>query len=349
MKKLLRGIALICLSAGICFAFVACGDKNSDTALPPEQTDSYSIFTKLDLSVDFNGDTATAKVKNTFTLFPATARVNVYLYYSENYTTDYTQMQETATAYIDDLDQGETICASWDTKGRGGYFLARMRYKIDSREWEERCTEIYSRDYTAVFLEPIEDDGSLPVFEDIEPMYDWRPSESERIFHKSYYECDAIAINLDFANEYEKRFNKSLQKDYFMFSLKTNEYDDTSMPNYNEYRIFKSYNQLFFSHEALLDIKELGYNPPLDKDPTGIGRYNLCMEIISVNIEGKDLSGKLEIKFGKRSGGNFVNIYIGKECICTCYYWADTEKEISSAFLYNLFVDNLTNEMVVKV
>lgn len=348
MKKLISVIAAICLSACACMSFAACGEKNASGGYAGPDAGEYSIITKLDLSVGFDGDTAVAKVKNTFTFFPATARVSVYLYYSETQKS-YTEMQEVATGYTEDLDQGKTLTASWDTQGRGGYFLARMRYKIDGRDWEERVTEVYEREYTKAVLEPIADDGSLPVFEDIEPFcpYFLYQNDYEKIFEYTYLTYDATTVFDEFANAYQKEFNKSLDNNFYTFGLKSNEY--FADPNYLDFYLLKDENNFYFYQDIILKIPELGYTfslPDGDPPPTGLDIWwNLGLNFTFVNIEEVKPKGKLKLKFCKDDGWNYrgyINIYIGNFGIGTCSYYSRAEKEITYAFFYNLFAENLT-------
>lgn len=355
MKKFFKGLAALGLSSAMCLGFFGCAPKNAGKLAPPDGSESYSILTKLDLWVDFDGDTATAKVKNTFTFFPATASVHVYLYYSENQVDGYTEMTEVATGYIYDLDQGETLCAEWDTKGRGGYFTARMRYKIDAREWEERQTDIYYRDYTKAVFERIADDGSLPEFEDIQPVYrDTEPAypfsiySYEEIFLKSYMLYDATNAYSLFSDDYIKEFGKSIENEFFVFNLKSN--DCYGQAGHLYFGIYKDDDKIYLCHNMMLDDDGLGHNPALPAIPpvTGFGPENIYLAFIFVNVEETNLTGKLKLQFGRRekpfktAKDKFINLYIGDNCIGTCYYSTKTEKEVTYAYFYNLFVDNLT-------
>ena len=349
MKKLIKSIAAVCLSAGMCFAFSACGGKNTDKIVSPDQSASHSIMTKLDLSVTFDGDTAIATVKNSFTLFPAKARVFVYLYYSENHTDDYTEMLEVAQNFVEDLDMGKTLTASYDTKGRGGYFLARMRYKIDSRKWEERVTGVYEREYTKVILEPIEDDGSLPVFENIEPVFadspilnDYKRIYEDELFHVGWLENEQSIE--EFENKSIKQFNETIGKKFYILNPADEEYN--ALMNWVDYSIYEKDDGYLLRKHLLLYAPEFGYPPPatIPPDPTGLGVWNLGISIFTVNIENIDLKGKFKIQFGryeKSDNIKFINLYIAEFCIGTCYYTTDTLEEIPYAFFYNLFVEGL--------
>ncbi len=353
MKRIIKSIVAVCLSAVTCIAVSACGGKKTDTAVPPDENGSYSIITKLDLKVEFDGDAAAAKVKNTFTLFPATARVQAYLYYSETETNSYAEMTEVATEYIEDLNLGKTLTASWDTKGRGGYFRARMRYKIDNREWEERVTGQYRRDYTKPVLEPIPDDGSLPVFEDVEPIYQYDMRNNEAIFYYDSFvvKYDGKEVYTQFANEYGKNFNGPLEAEYYIFNLKPVEY--YAWANWVHYGLYKDNDKYFLGHNILLNISDFGYGfeIPDPLPPTGLGIWNIGLSFTFINVEEMNLKGLLNLQFGeivhKGDLQKFINIFIGDFCIGTCFYNAKTVKEISYAFFYNLFADSLIKNLDV--
>ncbi len=352
MKKILKGIATACMSVAVCISFAACGGKGADGNFNDPDGSKYSIITKLDLKVDFEGDKASATVKNTFTLFPAEARVQVYLYYSETEADTYAGMTEVATGSTEDLDQGKSLTASWDTKGRGGYFLGRMRYRIDNREWEEKCTDLYVREYTKPVLEPIADDGSLPVFEDVQPVYDWYDlTEKETIFNLNWHMLDATNGYSYFISKYISKYNKTLDKEFYVFNSKTNEFYDTTAPNWVEYEIFKSGDDYFFNNNISLYLKDFGINPPpVPGEITGLGFWNLYLKFVCINIDEGNINGKLKIEFGKSNGQhNFINIYLGDFCIATCYYNSKTQKEISYAFFYNLLVENLIKNADIEI
>lgn len=353
MKKLIKSIAAVCLSAGMCLAFSACGAKDTDTSVAPDQAEQHSIMTKLDLSVSFDGDTATAKVKNSFTLFPAKARVYAYLYYSETYTDDYTEMKEVAQNFAEDLDIGETLTASYDTRGRGGYFLARMRYKIDSRDWEEKVTGVYEREYTKVILEPIEDDGSLPVFEDIEPAYPFLPEESyEEIYRRGILcvgedlgivssEWGDINYLIEFENKILKEFNETIGKEFFILNPIDTYYGPGA--RYISYRIYQNNSMYILKKSTEISADEFGYaHPGKPDEPTGFDVCNIKLDLEFININ-ENLTGKLSIKFGKvlNTDNKFINLYIGDFCIGTCYYDTDTIEEVPYSFFYNLFAEGL--------
>lgn len=343
MKRLIKGIAAAGLALATCFAFTACGAK-SGAYVNPDESATHSIITKLNLNIDFIGDSAEAKVKNTFTLFPATATVYVYLYYSADYTDDYTAMTELASNYIYDLDMGKTLTASASTVNRGGYYLARMRYKIDSREWKESVTDVYYRE--GIILQKIEDDGTLPVFEDIEPVHISDQMEEKAILFIAEHAFNPFSGYTRFAEEYLKEFNKPLDKKFFIFGSRTDKYCSNSSPYPSQYALLKNGDNYNLSFNVWLYVDEFGIDSQSQPDIfTGLATSNLELYLNSVNIENKNLNGKLILKFGKGKTENardFINLYIGDFCFATCFYSTNTVKEIPYAFFYNLFVEGLS-------
>ena len=349
MKRLIKGIAATSLALGMCFAVSACDGKSAASYVDPEESATHSIITKLNLNIDFSGDKAVAKVKNTFTLFPATATVYVYLYYSADFTDDYTAMTELANNYTPDLDMGKTLTASASTVNRGGYYLARMRYKIDSREWNESVTDVYYRD--GIILQPIEDDGSLPVFENVDPVlaYQLFPNDYETIFEESnlYTGLSDDGKCKTFENETIKQFIDSIEKEFLIF---TNPLDRYYSIGYTYYSVSQKDSEYVLYKSASLNIRELGYSQYPDLEnlspweyPLG-PLYNILLDFSFVNIENINLNGKLNLQFGncENKGYNkFINLYIGDIFIGTCFYETLTIEEISYAFFYNLFVDGL--------
>lgn len=353
MKKILKGIATACMSVAVCISFAACGGKGADRNFNDPDGSKYSIITKLDLKVDFKGDKASATVKNTFTLFPAEARVQVYLYYSETEADTYAGMTEVATGSTEDLDQGKSLTASWDTKGRGGYFLGRMRYRIDNREWEEKCTDLYVREYTKPVLEPIADDGSLPVFEDVEPALPYMSYKNiydyEHIYeaaHFSYETTENDTSYESFENEELKKFTNSLGKEFYIFNAASEGCHIGA--NSFFYDIYRGKESYILNKDMLIYVPKLGFeNPPELELITGLGLWNIDFDLMFINIDGVHLSGKLKLQFGvcdkpfNTANDKFINLYIGDFCIGTCYYKSVAAIEATYAFYYNLFAEGL--------
>ena len=68
------------------------------------------------------------------------------LYSSETYTEDYTQMTLEGRNSTLDLNQGDTLEIRVPTGGKQKYWKARVRYKMDDRDWveDETVSVLYS-------------------------------------------------------------------------------------------------------------------------------------------------------------------------------------------------------------
>ena len=100
------------------------------------------LFTQLKVDVYGGNGEVWVQADNIFTLFPSTVVVNVYLYSSDTYTTDHTEMDLEASSYTSDLDMGTSIEARASTNGEQKYWLGRMRYKIGGADWETKTTGV---------------------------------------------------------------------------------------------------------------------------------------------------------------------------------------------------------------
>ncbi|MCM1439744.1 MAG: hypothetical protein NC131_11185 [Roseburia sp.] len=102
-----------------------------------EEVEPYGLFTNLSLSINGGDGKVWATVRNDFTLLPSTVNVIVQLYCSSTYQEDYNNMTLIAYNSILDLDMGKTIVAEASTNGEEKFWIARMRYRIDSQAWKE--------------------------------------------------------------------------------------------------------------------------------------------------------------------------------------------------------------------
>ena len=100
----------------------------------------YGVSTSLSLSINSGNGKVWATVKNDFTFLPSTVVVIVQLYCSDEYAESYTEMERVSMNSIADLDIGQTITTEAETGGVEKFWLARMRYKIDSNVWQSRQT-----------------------------------------------------------------------------------------------------------------------------------------------------------------------------------------------------------------
>lgn len=103
-----------------------------------EFAEPYGLYTNLTLAMNGGENKVIATVKNNFTLFPSIVNVIVQLYSTYDYEEDYKNMTLMSYNSIEDLDQGKTISTEAPTNGEQKFWIARMRYRIDNKEWNER-------------------------------------------------------------------------------------------------------------------------------------------------------------------------------------------------------------------
>lgn len=109
------------------------------------------LYTNISLDMGGYGDGKIwAKAKNKFTLGKSTVRVNLELYSSEEYCTDYTLMTLEGNASTNDLDQGKTLELTVLTGGKTKYWLARMYYRLDSKDWVYKTTQVHKCDANGI-------------------------------------------------------------------------------------------------------------------------------------------------------------------------------------------------------
>ena len=106
-----------------------------------EEVEPTGWFTMIALSVYGGNGMVMADVKNAFTLFPATVKVYVELYYSYDFQEDYKCMTHAARGYTEDLDMGKTISVNASTEGETRYWKGRTYYQKDGDEWIEKLTD----------------------------------------------------------------------------------------------------------------------------------------------------------------------------------------------------------------
>lgn len=119
--------------------------QTSETEEPSKVTSEEDIsarglFTSLSLSINGGDGKIWVTVKNDVTIFPATVYVIVELYCSLEYQEKHEDMTLVSINSTMDLDMGKTIVAEASTGGVEQYWQGRMRYKIDTKAWEERNT-----------------------------------------------------------------------------------------------------------------------------------------------------------------------------------------------------------------
>lgn len=125
--------------------YKAYAETENEVMLEEEQEDEYKISplaltASLSLSINCGDGKVWATVKNDYTIFPGTVIVIVQLYYSDYYAESYKDMILASVNTIADLNMGSTISTEASTDGVEKFWLARMRYKIDSNSWSSRQT-----------------------------------------------------------------------------------------------------------------------------------------------------------------------------------------------------------------
>ncbi len=113
---------------------------NEEIEIPDENISTRGLFTSLSLSIKGGNSKITVTVKNDFTLFPSTVYVIVELYCSLEYQEKHEDMKLVSINSTMDLNMGDTIIAEASTGGVQQYWQGRMRYKIDTKAWDERNT-----------------------------------------------------------------------------------------------------------------------------------------------------------------------------------------------------------------
>ena len=145
VKKRCLGALLAFACAACCFAgvasFTVAEAKSVEHAADAEVEAERGLFTSISLSIGGEDGRIWAQAKNEFTLFPSVIIVYVELYSSNTYQESYTAMELEGREYIADLNIGETLELSVSTGGEQKYWMARMRYKFDDRDWVEKTTD----------------------------------------------------------------------------------------------------------------------------------------------------------------------------------------------------------------
>lgn len=112
-------------------------------SLEPEAQAEPRAFTTLNLSIDGGNGEVYATVKNTFTLFPSTVEVVVYLYNSAEPAYAIAEMKKVKSVRCPDLNMGDMIKMTAPTNGETLYWAARVEYKSNNDAWRSLETKIY--------------------------------------------------------------------------------------------------------------------------------------------------------------------------------------------------------------
>ena len=153
-KKCLCVLLILACTVALMFGAVSAGTRARAAVAEPKtnvtiaDNGSRGLLTNLLLSIGGENGQIWAQVKNQFTLFPSVISVYVELYSSDTYQESYTTMTLEKRGHIADLNMGETIRISVSTDGEQKYWMARMRYQFDDRDWVSKTTDalLYSAD-----------------------------------------------------------------------------------------------------------------------------------------------------------------------------------------------------------
>lgn len=149
MKKTKKFLALFFIAIlAVLFACPFMVNKKSRVAYA--QTGNYEneispqgLYTSINLKINGDSGNIIATAKNDFTLFSSKVEVYIYLYSCYTYRDSYTEMVLVQQDYISDLNMGKSISVSASTNGEQKYWQARMRYKVDKKNWAEKHTDTF--------------------------------------------------------------------------------------------------------------------------------------------------------------------------------------------------------------
>ncbi|MDE6075794.1 MAG: hypothetical protein K2G26_05090, partial [Clostridia bacterium] len=138
---LLLSVALICLNAnGVYAAPQDYATEINETELE-EEASTYELA-NLTLSINGGDGKVWATVRNDLAWFAPKVVVIVLLYSSDTYCESYLDMRMESSNEIGDLNMGKTIMTEAPTGGVEKYWIARMRYKINSGDWKSKDTGV---------------------------------------------------------------------------------------------------------------------------------------------------------------------------------------------------------------
>lgn len=141
---LLISVTLICINASRVYAAPEIGTPENEEPVSEDSEGDIEPYAAayLSLSIDCGEGKVWATAKNTFTWYYSTVIVILLLYSSDTYMESYTDMTLVSSNQTGDLDMGKTITTEASTGGVEKYWLARMRYKINSGEWKSKDTGV---------------------------------------------------------------------------------------------------------------------------------------------------------------------------------------------------------------
>lgn len=123
-------------------------DEENDLEIQP------LLFTSLVVGLkSYETGVITGHVINDFTFLPTTVTVYLYLYSSLIQTADYSQMTLESSAYIYDLDQGQTLTTTASTNGQQKYWLVLAKYQCNGGAWRVMQSYLVLYDADGNFIE----------------------------------------------------------------------------------------------------------------------------------------------------------------------------------------------------
>lgn len=135
IKLLIVFLVLIVLCLSCCRTGNSYAKTSDDTDIAYEP---YGLFVNMSISLNGGDGRVWATAKNDFELFSSTVKVIVQLYSSAEYEENYLNMDLLSANSILDLDKGKTLSTYGLTEGKQLYWIGRMRYKIDNKDWAEK-------------------------------------------------------------------------------------------------------------------------------------------------------------------------------------------------------------------
>ena len=109
---------------------------NAQTIGEEDEAVPYGVYTDISVSIGVKDGNVVAKAKNKFTLGTSKVQVYVELYSSTTYQDSCDNMTFAGSNYIDDLNIYKSIEILSSTNGEQKYWRAKVRYKLDNKEWQ---------------------------------------------------------------------------------------------------------------------------------------------------------------------------------------------------------------------
>lgn len=148
MKALYVFFASLVLFAGVFFtadkpeAAAASESENpaASMSMTEEDVETRGLVAVVSLSISGGNGMITATAKNEFTLGNSTVRIRLLMYSSYDFQEYHSDMELVDEAIKSDLNIFKTFSLSVPTNGEQKFWMARMRYKVDDNDWQEKVT-----------------------------------------------------------------------------------------------------------------------------------------------------------------------------------------------------------------